>query len=631
MQTFLAYLWKEWRDHRAVLLGMALAVPLLMAVAGLTLPTKAFEDVTFTVVATLGCLAVFVFAISTDLVPGEARRGRLGFLRRQPRGLSRAFAAKFLLFSVLACVFTAYGFLTAGLTSWLVAGFFPPFAPPTELVWLVVATVLWVFAVSCCLPRGALAIPVTVGLCFLLLLPIAFVFRAYPNLRWLEWGGAWTVALWLCGGLAAGWLAFVRGRRHGGGALSAARWCGAIALVCVLPYWADAAHTAYQWRYHSVSEISSAFVGEGGDYAFVNCYLIRPGESARGRPRMSPLEPVIVDLRTGEARPVGGMASKFFTSSRFGWWRSCSAQPVVALREWRQWVVYDGRTGSRIGNELPVERARAASRAVTPYRLADGRRVWVFGDRLECDAPQGGFEVMEEHWPSRGTGACGLGVTVNSPAKFYDFDRRRFYARRDLALQGHHVRIRPGRWLVFKRWCVVEPGKAGRPAKIRGAVWQLLDPDTNTLAPARSLGPRDDVRAVLDDGRLLVRRPDRPFALVDPETGATQKFELPPGVVDVFNAGRTFDTPVRTPRGRRVFRLIDRRGDSWRQVYAYLDNDTGALVAATATRNVVGRDVQLLACVSDDEAIVLVEDRALWRVRFGTDDHEELYRLTRGR
>ena len=131
MRSFRTYLWKEWRDHRAVLLGMVLAVPVLMAVAGFTLPTNSFEDETFTVVATLGCLGIFVFAISTDLVPGEARRGRLGFLRRQPRGLSLAFLAKFLFFAGLACAFTAYGFLAAGLTSWLVAGFFPAFAVST--------------------------------------------------------------------------------------------------------------------------------------------------------------------------------------------------------------------------------------------------------------------------------------------------------------------------------------------------------------------------------------------------------------------------------------------------------------------------------------------------------------------
>ena len=81
--------------------------------------------------------------------------------------------------------------------------------------------------------------------------------------------------------------------------------------------------------------------------------------------------------------------------------------------------------------------------------------------------------------------------------------------------------------------------------------------------------------------------------------------------------------PVRTPGGRRVFRL---HGDA-RRTYAYFDEETSTLVAVGATRNVASGDVWLLACVSEDEAIVLVEDRALWRVRFGTDDYEELYRV----
>lgn len=610
MKTFLAYLWKEWRDHRAVLLGMALAVPCLMAVAGLTLPTNYFEDDTYTVVATLGCLAIFVFAISTDLVPGEARRGRLGFLRRQPHGLSRAFAAKFLFFSGLACAFTAYGFLAAGLTSWLVAGFFPAFAPPADFFWLAVIAVLWVFAVSCCLPRGVLAIPATVGICILALLPIAFLLKAYPHAGWLDWGGWATVALWLAGGVAAGWLAFVRGRRHGGGALSAARWCGAITLVCVVPYWADAAHTAYQWHFHSTPFITDAIIGEGGDYAFVNRHLIRPGKDTHGHSRLAPVRSVIVDLRTGEARPVGGVTSRFYARRNWGWWRVTAAHPLVDMYGWRQRIAYDGRTGKRIGAEVPEDRARAESRAATPYRLADGRRVWAFRKRLECDAPDGGFDVLEEHWNGSGSGPCGHGVTFFRRLNFYDFNRRRFYARRDLALKGHSVRIRPGRWLVYKR-----------PKKSLGTVWQLFDPDANTLAPAHGLGSRDRLETVLDDGRILVCRADGSFALVDPETGAASEIELPFPVSSIRDASRTIETPVRTPGGRRVVRLIEERSIT----YARLDGDR--LVPATATRNVIGGDVQLLACLSEDEAIVLVGERALARVRFGTDDYEELYRV----
>ncbi len=610
MRTFLAYLWKEWRDHRPVLLGMILAVPVLMVVAGLTLPTNAFEDETFTVVATLGCLGLFVFAISTDLVPGEARRGRLAFLRRQPRGLSRAFLAKFVFFCGLACAFTAYGFLAGGLTSWLVAGFFPAFAPPEPFLWLVVIVVLWIFAVSCCLPRGVLAIPATAGLCLLLLLPMAFLLKAYPNLGWLDWGGAGTVVLWLGGGVAASWLAFVRGRRHGGGALRSARWCGAIALVCVLPFWADAAVTAYQWHYDSTPVISDAFVGEGGHYAFVNRYLVRPGRNALGRQRMAPVEPLVVDLHSGVARPVGDATGRFYAADRLGWWRTTSARSLLSLHSWTRWTSYDGRTGEPI-EAVTDEIARAEHRTVTPYRLADGRRVWAFRDRLECDAPQGGFEVVDEKWRDRGTSPCGLGVLFHVEFKYYDFDRRRFYRKRDLPLKGHQVLIRRGRWLVFRR-----NGTQGR-------VWLLLDPDTRVFAPARGLGPRDHVEAVHDDGRLLVRRPDVSFALIDPEAGAVQELELPSGVTSVRDAGRALGLPVRTPRGRRVFRLYE----DTRMTYAYFDDATHGFVAATATQAVPQGYASLLACVGEDQAILLVEDRELWRVRFGTDEHEVLYRV----
>ncbi|MHC4137268.1 MAG: hypothetical protein ACYTDU_01860 [Planctomycetota bacterium] len=38
-------------------------------------------------------------------------------------------------------------------------------------------------------------------------------------------------------------------------------------------------------------------------------------------------------------------------------------------------------------------------------------------------------------------------------------------------------------------------------------------------------------------------------------------------------------------------------------------------------------NVWLLACVSEDDAIVMVDDNARWRVRFGSDDHEVLFRV----
>ena len=125
MKTLSIYLWKEWRDHRSVLIGMLVAVPLLMAVAGLTLPSRAFEEGGLAGFTALGCLAIYVFSLSTDLVPGEVRRGTLSLLRRLPAGLHTAFLAKLVLFCAGGVAFLVYGYLAGGATSVLAGGDFP--------------------------------------------------------------------------------------------------------------------------------------------------------------------------------------------------------------------------------------------------------------------------------------------------------------------------------------------------------------------------------------------------------------------------------------------------------------------------------------------------------------------------
>jgi len=602
--TFLQYLWKEWRDHRSILIGMAVAVPVLLVVAGLSFPTKILEGDAFALIVALACLALFVFALSTDLVPGEVRRGTLRFLQRLPGGVRAAFRAKLALFLGGAVAFTAYGWLLGGLTSLAAAGTFPQ-ARLTLDAWPLAVFVVWTFALSCCLPRGVLSIPATAAVFALLAVPLLVFARLLPGLRPgidalatpLVWGG---------GGLLAAWLAFTRGRRHVGGWLRPARWVLAVGVCCALPWWAEAASDLYAWHYESEPRIRECVIGPGGRYAFVNRYAERPGVEADGRSRRyGPLGPVIVDLTTGSVVEEPPARSGFYAT----WRMRTSVQPLVRLwRHEQDALFYDGATAAR--TEPTTEVLRAAARATAPYRLPDGRRAWPLEDRLECDDGHGGVAVLEEHWNDRERSPCGLGVTAHNGQGYYDFARGRSYRRRDLDIRGHIVVVRTGRWLAAKR-----RGAGG------AMEFLLVDPETGATEPARGFEPDDRAYAfsicVHDDGRVLLARKGA-LVLIDPETGATETLATPRPLKAIGEGGRVTNQPTRTPGGARVYLLFEEEGG---QVLTRFDGRE--LAVAGGTRGHVG--MTLAGLVDEDTAIVEIDDRALWRVRFGSDQKEVLW------
>ncbi|MHC4409617.1 MAG: hypothetical protein ACYS0F_11495, partial [Planctomycetota bacterium] len=118
MNTLRFYLWKEWREFRAVAIGLAVALPLLLALALVALPERIYGDrdaaLMFAGIGGLGMLMITLFALTTDLFAGEVRSGGIDFLGRLPAGLGKPFAAKALVFFVGTTGFFAYGFLLSG-------------------------------------------------------------------------------------------------------------------------------------------------------------------------------------------------------------------------------------------------------------------------------------------------------------------------------------------------------------------------------------------------------------------------------------------------------------------------------------------------------------------------------------
>jgi hypothetical protein len=597
MRLLGTYLWKEWRDHRAVLVGMVLAVPLLLVVMGLSLPRTALDgsDVYasnkrsgFAAMAALACFALFVVSLATDLVPGEARRGHRWFLERLPGGLGAAFRGKLGIFALGGALFAAYGYLAAAVMCRVVAGEWP--SPPSlgTPTWIIAIVALWTFAVSCSLPRGALSLPAVAALALLLALPAILLWMLGPwrsTDAWVRWESG---ALWAAGGVVAAWVAF---RRRG--LLRAGRACLAVGAVCAMPYWADAAHDAWDWHRKSVVVIEHSFLGEGGAYAFVN----RAREGVGGG---SPVAPVIVDLRDGSAREVGTRLCRFDAAG-------CAPPHHLPYRFAYLWDAGTRNDLSYYDTRTATERARmteedwsAARRARPIWRFADGRTAWWNGARLVVGE-------VEEPGVRHGGSPCGLGLETWTPRGYYDFGRERYYPCRGLALRGEHVWVRPGGWLTRKR-----------------TEHRLFDPDANAFSPALGFAEKDEVRAILDDGRVVVFRSGDGTLLVAPEDGAVTRIAMPKG----FENGAIFEpggAPMRTPDGGRIFMLyrdgrIETPPGPYRSACVRQDGD--AFVATAALDGCVA----FLGCPTDDEVIVH-DDRAIYRLRFGSDVKEEIWRV----
>ena len=139
-----------------------------------------------------GGVTLTVFALATELYPGDHVRGTLALVRRQPGGLASAWTGKTSFF-LLACLVAA---VESGVTLALAAQLFggPDVARATWLAFLGDPTVwlwpaaflafgLWTILVSTWIPRGAAAAGAAALLLGLLAVPAYCVHLAYPTYR----------------------------------------------------------------------------------------------------------------------------------------------------------------------------------------------------------------------------------------------------------------------------------------------------------------------------------------------------------------------------------------------------------------------------------------------------------------
>ncbi|MBL8843135.1 MAG: ABC transporter permease [Planctomycetes bacterium] len=644
-------LWKEWRDHRAALIGYCVGVPPLIAWGLSALSATRRVDPLLPAAAAVGGIAIAALTLFGDLFAGEEQRGTIKLLRRLPSGLSKIFLAK-LLFLLMATALMG-GVAWLATTTAAAALYGAPFAPRLSLPardWLVLLfpLIAWIPAAAIWLSRATLALPAAALTLALFAAPVGFAVWLQP---WLAPSKGELLVAYVVVTAAGPFIAgasFVLGRRRSTRPFTPA----AVGLLATLALFVP----AYGWtgvRFAKglvlepaaatfrIATNSAGAVSQDGRFAWINAFHVAGSRNVAGitdydPERDGPLHTVQVDLADGRWRPFGSLGAMVLAPGSLSERRNAAVVGLFrdsALRrrdinhddhERDETLLLDAVTGEPLEATaraaLLAKRGAAAGallREACGLVLPDGRRVWRQDDQLMIDPGRvlPDSRCLESGWTSSfwSSGNAGFGVRV-AERELYDPSReKRFRVAPELAV----LFVRPGHWVVYG-W---DPkGKRGTLA---------YDPESGATAPLLGSEPNDFVSALLPDGRLLVRarlgsgRDAEPaLVLLDPETGAREELalELPPEALGMVwqPTGTDDGALVATLWGANVARFLrielpaDRRSGERARVEV-----TAPLELPCESIGVVGADGQ--------SVIAIEAGRRLVRVRFDGSPPEQLF------
>jgi hypothetical protein len=634
MRAFFAHLWKEQREHR-LMLGAIGAAILLLTAGG----AWAFHDKVFVVDGTpyyvAACTALTVLALATEMFAAEGRRDGFAFLRRLPRGLGTAWAAK-VVFYVGACALTAaFGAATLLLVTQVDGG-----APAVQQVLqsldsdavllfpaLVATGGFWILMVSLWVPRGAAAAGAAMLLLGALGAPVVLALRENSG---FEVPRPWALAA--LGGAAAlpllaSLLGLLRGLRFARNSWSAA-WRGlALVLLVAAPCYAAGAARLERWSDLKADdprvELIDGVVARGGRYAYMN--LARRGEDIRTEHgRVTLTRAFRIDLSTGEATPMAPLGSSVRASVDALWLnaglgsRTFGTVAVQRFSDPETLTWWDAERGVplktlplRVISEDLVDRLRADLRDASPVRTPDGRRVWIFRGRMEHDAADGSVvsiplpDGLTAGW-SDGFGWSAYDTIGRSDDRMLVPDeagRPTLVPRARKRSEWPRLRLTARRYLTRAS---------------NGGPWLLVEGDAAT--PASALGIKDEPIDRVDATHALfwhgLDTKHRGLFVADLEAGTSSPVALPAGAPQLLTDGFR---PAVTRAGRKMFHLSDGYGQG--AGYALFDAATNAFTSWTPGRD-WGR--RLLGIV-DETTFVEAEGDRIVRRTFGSSDREVLW------
>lgn len=595
------YLWKEWRDQRAGTLGVLVALPLLLLLAGLAalFGERAFfrEALRPGVAAGFGALLA-LFVIGTELLPGERRRRTLRFLERVPGSLGAAFTAKLVYFVLSTALAAVYAVLLAASIRFLWDGTWPAdsfgLGLASEAGWLLpsMGIALWIFSVSAWVPRGTLAFPAAVLCLALLCWPAWILFGGIRGLRPFTWEIPAFFVVCALGACASAHASFVLGARRGGSQTRSALFGLAAAVLVLAPSWAWAvlridAHLNIDPASDDFRIIGARLL-DGGARAEAWAYRELPWLDRVQSTNAGPMHALVADLATGafEAATEDGEDARALSLVR----------PGVDVERF-PWA-YAGFAAAR--NTLQAARRRGAANVDALRRqVEDYPRSKPLPEAVGL--PPSAFV---EGWAGLGF-VVRIGEGRTEHTGLFDPFTCRFTSHGELAQLGfERFRIGPRGWLVEDttmrhafRWSPGEP----RP-----------------IAPLRSLAPGDRVAGMLLDGRVLACGDGRAFAVdLERDTRAEVAVEGDAAlrVEGLWNtSGDVRPLEFSEPA---VLILVGPEGSA----LARFDAET--LVLHPTPR--VHGSLQLLGCPDDEHAIAIEDRRRIVRLAFDGSERVVLF------
>jgi len=564
VSTFRVHLWKEWREHRLVLLVLALLVPAAVLGAAAFAEARVLGNAVVPAVCALFAGLALTMTVGGDSLARE-EGARLAFLERLPGGLAAAFRAKLTFFAAALLALETVAVLAAlAAALWrcgeLADGWIEP-VRGWSLAGLYVATLtlgLWPLAAGAWSPNGSLSTP----LAALTLGALAWPCWVLPVLGYGPSTEQVLLAVLglLAGGLLASALGFVRGRARGGTrAGAAARALGAAALLAV-PGSAWGAHEL--WLREHLDPTAPSFqldrveVGESGRVAFVTGH-----HELRGWDAYRPYS-LIVDLEDGGWREVGGRQAYYFAPVPSLDEAALAAWPDVAS----EFVLY--------GTEGILARF-------------DGEGRELHG---------------ETRWPiARWSKPVGLGYRDDPrrTGRIWDPIRRRVFRVQDVlpsGVVGNEILVSRAGWLVRER-----------------EGWRLLDPESGALRELAWPRGEQDVAPMLADGRVLLVA-DGELLLADARDGTLAHVSLPEGLAEqeyrYVQGAWSWGRPLRSDRP-----LFLRWG------FSLLELDP----AARTTRLVPELGDADLLGLAQDGALLLGAENQIWRCDRASGEERVLF------